>query len=75
MARAESNFEEQSEVIAESTNKVLEDVGTPGEEIHLKVVVANEVGETESREEIVTLLTEGEVKIYGLDHSSIFFEN
>ncbi|XP_042869505.1 tyrosine-protein phosphatase 69D-like isoform X2 [Penaeus japonicus] len=58
VAKAESNFEEWSEVITESTNKVLEDVGSPGEEVHLKVVVANDVGETESREETITLLTE-----------------
>lgn len=71
MAKAESNFEEWSEVITESTNKVLEDVGSPGEEVHLKVVVANDVGETESREETITLLTEGKIKISGLDHRTV----
>lgn len=40
-------------------NVILENVGSSGEDVWVKIQVANELGETESEPQNVTLLTQG----------------
>ncbi|XP_050718014.1 tyrosine-protein phosphatase 69D-like isoform X2 [Eriocheir sinensis] len=58
IASGDSDFGEPSLLAGDQQDIILEDVGSAGEVVRIKILVANEVGETESEEETVTLLSE-----------------
>lgn len=62
-AEGEPEFGEPA-LLAENhqQNVILENVGSSGENVWVKIQVANEVGETESEPQNVTLLTQGRSK-------------
>lgn len=57
-ATGDSEFDEPSLLAEEQQNIILEDVGSPGEEVRVKLEVINEIGASESSPETVTLLSE-----------------
>ncbi|XP_066940417.1 tyrosine-protein phosphatase 69D [Macrobrachium rosenbergii] len=58
IASGEGDFEEWSEISGESTKTVLEDVGEPGGDLRVKIKVINDIGEAESQDIPLVLLTE-----------------
>ncbi|XP_071521092.1 tyrosine-protein phosphatase 69D [Panulirus ornatus] len=58
IATGDNEFDEPSLLAADQQNIILEDVGSPGDEVQVKIQVANDVGETESDPQTVTLLSE-----------------
>lgn len=58
-ATGDSEFGEPSLLAEDQQDIILEDVGSAGEVVRVKVLVTNGVGEAESEEETVTLLSEG----------------
>ncbi|MPC10755.1 Tyrosine-protein phosphatase 69D [Portunus trituberculatus] len=58
IATGDADFGEPSLLAGDQQDIILEDVGSAGEDVRVKILVANEIGESESEEEIVTLLSE-----------------
>ncbi|XP_063848921.1 tyrosine-protein phosphatase 69D-like isoform X1 [Scylla paramamosain] len=58
IAAGDADFGEPSLLAGDQQDIILEDVGSAGQDVRVKILVANEIGEAESEEEIVTLLSE-----------------
>ncbi|XP_045597074.1 tyrosine-protein phosphatase 69D isoform X2 [Procambarus clarkii] len=58
IATGDNDFGESSLLPEDQKNIILDDVGSPGEEVRVKLEVTNEVGVSESDPETVTLLSE-----------------